>query len=123
LGGNLGYDWTNVAYSLNTHYPVTLTSTTAAVNKNPYFFYTPILGETDWRWTQTGTSYPHSGYFQINILDVVKCTAAYCQRGDGAYNPNYFPGADLDASDQCHIGILDLVTITGTYGQKFGTPP
>ena len=123
LGSNLGYDWTDTVYSYGTHYPVLLTSTTAALNKNPYFLLEkPVLGEIDWRWTWTGTTYPHSGYYQINIIDVVKCTACYCQRGDGVYNPNYFPGADLDASDQCHIGILDLVTITGTYGQKFGTP-
>ena len=123
LGEGAGYSWTDTETCYNTHYPVTLSGTAAAMNRNPYFFLSPIQGEIDWRWTTTGTTYPHSGYFQINILDVVKCTAAYCTRGDGVYNPNYFPGADLDASDLCHIGILDLVTITGTYGQKFGTPP
>jgi ABC-type transport system substrate-binding protein len=123
LGSNLGYSWTDTQYTYGTHYPVSITTTTIAMKKNPYFFLSPVLGEIDWRWTSMGTTYPHSGYFQINILDVVRCTAAYCSRGDGAYNSAYFPGADLDASDLCHIGILDLVTITSTYGQKFGTPP
>jgi hypothetical protein len=122
LGANA---WEQTEYAYNTHYPVDLSEDAAAMDVNPYFFLSPIQGEIDWRWTTINPTgpYPHSGYFQIFITDIVRCTAAYCSRGDGTWNPAYFPGADLDASDLCHIGILDLVTITGTYGQKFGTPP
>jgi hypothetical protein len=124
LGGNLGYGWTDTMYSYGYYYPVLITSTTASLKKNPYFFLeTPVLGEIDWRWNYQGTTKPRSGNFQINILDVVKCTSVYSTRGDGPYDPMYLPGADLDASDLCHIGILDLVTVTGHYAETFGTPP
>jgi ABC-type transport system substrate-binding protein len=123
LGSNLGYSWMDTQYTYGTHYPVSITTTTIAMKKNPYFFLSPVLGEIDWRWTYTDTIKPRSGYYKIDILDVVKCTSVYCTRGDGTYNAAYLPSADIDSSDLCHIGILDLVTITGTYGQKFGTPP
>jgi len=32
-------------------------------------------------------------------------------------------GADIDANNLCHIGILDLVTITNDYGKTFSKPP
>ncbi|RLI40012.1 hypothetical protein DRO69_13495, partial [Candidatus Bathyarchaeota archaeon] len=101
-----------------------ISTTSASLNKNPYFFLeTPILGEIDWRWYWEGTTKPRSGYYRIDILDVVLCTGSYCMRGDGVYNPIYMPGADIDASDLCHVGILDLVSITGNYFTKFGSPP
>jgi hypothetical protein len=121
LGGNLGYTWEDNMFAYGTHYPVSISSTSAALNKNPYFFMdTPLLGEVDWRWYYIGTTKPRKGNFKIDILDVVKCTGAYSSRGDGIFNPLYLPGADIDASDLCHIGILDLVTITGKYAQTFG---
>jgi hypothetical protein len=122
VGGDLGYDWRDTMYSYSTHYPVAISTGGAALNKNPYFFLEDVpLGEIDWRWTKTpGT--PAGGYYKIDILDVVKCTGAYSARGDGLYNSLYFPGADLDSSDLCHVGILDLVSITGKYAFTFGTP-
>jgi hypothetical protein len=83
----------------------------------------PILGEVDWQWYWVGITRPRSGYYRINIFDVVSATGAYCSRGDGTYNPRYFPGADIDPTDLCHVGIFDLVSITGQYGRTFGTPP
>lgn len=124
LGGALGYTYEETMYSLGSHYPVSITTGGAALNKNPYFFLeTPLLGEIDWRWTWEGTTKPRGGYYSITILDVVKCTGSYCARGDGVYNPVYMPGADLDGTDLCHVGILDLVTITGKYALRFGHPP
>jgi hypothetical protein len=124
LGGNLGYDWTDTMYAYGYMYPISISTTSARLNKNPYFFMdTPLLGEVDWRWYWEGTTKPRNGYYRIGILDVVKCTGAYCSRGDGLYNPVYFPGADIDSNDLCHIGILDLVTITGKYAKRFGSPP
>jgi hypothetical protein len=124
LGGNLGYDWTDTMYAYGYYYPVSVTTTKAVLKKNQYFFLeTPILGEIDWRWYWNGTTQPRSGYYKIDILDVVKCTNSYCTRGDGTYNPLYMPAADVDSSDLCHIGILDVVTIVSKYGQTFGTPP
>jgi ABC-type transport system substrate-binding protein len=124
LGGNLGLTWTDTMYAYGYHYPTSITATTASLKKNPYYFLeTPLLGEIDWRWYWNGTTKPRSGYFRVDILDIVKCTSAYCTRGDGAYDPLYVPGADLDNSDLCHIGILDLVTIIAKYGQTFGEPP
>jgi hypothetical protein len=121
LGGNLGYDWTDTMYSYGTHYSVSISADSASLKKNPYFFLPkPILGEIDWRYYYQGTTQPRNGYFKIEILDLVKCTSAYCSRGDGQYNPAYFPGADLDSSDLGHIGLLDLVTVTSNYGRQFG---
>jgi hypothetical protein len=124
IGGNLGYDYPDTMYSLGTHYVVSVSGTAAALNKNPWFWMeTPLLGEVDWRWEWQGTTKPRGGYYRIFITDVVMCTSSYCARGDGVCNPLYMPGADLDASDLCHVGILDLVTITGKYAYTYGIPP
>jgi hypothetical protein len=110
-------------YSYSYVYPHDLSATSSLLIPNPYFFLpVPPLGEIDWRWYWQGTTKPRSGYYRIGILDVVRCTGAYCTRGDGVYNPDYFPGADLDSSDLGHIGILDLVTVTGKYARRFGSP-
>lgn len=104
-------------------YPTSLSTTTSYLAVNPYFFMqVPLLGEINWNWVWTGTTQPRSGYYRIDILDVVKCTSSYSHRGDGTYDPVYFPGADLSGSDLCHVGILSLVSITGKYYQTFGTP-
>jgi hypothetical protein len=36
---------------------------------------------------------------------------------------NWFPGADIDSYDLCHVGLYDAVQLLGKYGTKFGTPP
>jgi hypothetical protein len=96
---------------------------TIVLKKNPAFFLpTPLLGEIDWAWEWTGTT-PRKGRYAIRIYDVVYATAAYSVRGDGLYNTKWFPGADLDNSDLCHIGIFDVVSIVGKFGQTYGTPP
>ncbi len=77
------------------------------------------MSEVDWHWNWEDPAKPRSGRFKVNILDVVKCASAYGTRGDGTYNPLHLPNADLDANDLCHIGILDLATITSKYGQTF----
>jgi hypothetical protein len=134
-----GLPWQSTMYTLGTHYPVSVTTdppgigATFVLNRNMYFFLDgrptgpdqspPILGEVDWQWYWVGITRPRSGYYRINIFDVVSATGAYCSRGDGTYNPRYFPGADIDPTDLCHVGIFDLVSITGQYGRTFGTPP
>ena len=120
LGSDHGLTWQDTMYSLGSHYPYT---SPFDLKKNLYFFLDPPLGETDWRWYWGEAPKPRSGYFQINIFDVVKATASYCHRGDGPYDPQYFPGADLDASDLGYVGIYDIVTITGKYRMKWGKPP
>jgi len=123
IGGNLGYDWTDTMYAYGYMYPVSISSTSAALNKNPFFFLETIpKGEIDFRWNWVAGAKPRDGYFKIDILDVVKCTGAYSTRGDGMYNALYLAGADLDDTDLCHIGILDLVTITGKYAMQWGHP-
>jgi hypothetical protein len=121
IGGNLGYDWTDTMYAYGYMYPVAISTTSAALNRNPYFHMETVpKGEIDFRWNYVAGPKPRDGFFKIDILDVVKCTGAYCTRGDGVFNPVYLPGADLDDTDVCHIGILDLVTITGKYANTFG---
>ncbi len=91
-----------------------------------FFLETPPLGEIDWRWIWEPSPpecYPREGYYKIEIYDVVKACAAYCSRGDGIPSPNWFPGADLECYDPCHIGLYDVVTITSKYGLTWGKPP
>jgi hypothetical protein len=125
-----GLPWQTTMYSLGHHYPVSMTTDppgigdTIVLKKNPAFFMdVPLLGEIDWSWKWAGTVKPRGGNYKIEIFDVVRATGAYCTRGDGIFNVKYFAGADLDQSDLCHIGIFDLVSITGKYGKTFATPP
>jgi hypothetical protein len=130
-----GLDWTETWYSFGPFYPISIEKGVggyASFNKNPYFWLqTPPLGETDWRWVWdtpghvNGWEVPgrDSGHFEISIYDVVKATKSYCHRGDGPIDLDYFPGADLDASDLGHVGIYDVVSITGKYGMWWGAPP
>jgi ABC-type transport system substrate-binding protein len=130
-----GLPWTETWYGFGPFYPtdiVTGIGGHASFNKNPYYWMeTPFLGETDWRWVWDtpggvpGSELPgrDSGHFELAIYDVVKATVSYCHCGYGPYDPRYFPGADLDASDLGHVGIYDVVTITGKYGLIWGTPP
>jgi len=127
-----GLHWTSTWYSAGLFHPIDIVPGVGgyvSFKRNEFFFLeTPPLGETDWRWYWEAGGGPgrpgrDSGYFEINIYDVVKAAASYCHRGDGLYDPLYFPGADLDPVDLCHIGIYDIVTICGKYGMKWGTPP
>jgi hypothetical protein len=120
LGSDYGLNWTDTMYSLAPHYPQT---SPFDLKVNPYFFLeTPLLGEIDfvWKW-QTGPK-PRSGYYKIDIFDVVLAAGAYGSTGHGVPDPNWFPGADL-APPECKIDIFDIVTITGKYGREFGHPP
>ncbi|MBE0520576.1 hypothetical protein IBX35_06000, partial [Candidatus Bathyarchaeota archaeon] len=127
LGGNLGLDWTDTMYSYGLYYPVSIETTIGGnvqLNRNPHFFlHAPVLGEIDWRWHWEGAIKPRGGNYKLSICDVVMCAIAYGTRGDGEYDSHFLPGADIDANDLCHIGILDLVTITNSYGKTFGKPP
>ena len=130
-----GLDWTQTWYSAGPFYAISVTPGVGgfvSYNKNPYYWMqTPPLGETDWRWIwETPGGIPgwenpgrDSGHFELTIYDVVKATASYCHLGYGPYDPKYFPGADLDTSDLGHVGIYDVVTITGKYRYMWGTPP
>jgi hypothetical protein len=126
-----GLPWAQTMFSLGTHYPVSMTSdppsigSTIVCAKNTFFIMDPpLLGEIDWAW-KWGSELvkPRSGNYKIEIFDVVRATGAYCTRGDGTFNPKFFPGADIDQSDLCHIGIFDVVTIVGKFGKTFATPP
>lgn len=128
LGSDYGLTWQDTMYSQGSHYP---SSSPFDLKKNTYFFLDPPLGETDWRWIwDTPEGVPgweipgrDSGYYEISIYDVVKAAASYCHSGCGSYDPRYFPGADLDKTDLGHVGIYDIVTITGKYATKWGKPP
>ncbi len=124
IGGNLGYDWEDTMYAYGYAYPLSISGTNAALNKNPYYFMEMVpKGEIDFRYYFKAGTKPRSGNYKIDILDVVKCTGAYSTKGDQAFNELYLAGADIDDNDLCHIGILDLVTITGKYANTWGKPP
>ncbi len=133
-GGNYlaGLDWTQTMYSIGPYCPTQIVKGVGGWAKlkcnDCFFLETPPLGEIDWRWIWEPGPKPRSGYYKIDIYDVVKATAAYCHRGDscpepGVVDPKWNPSADLDATDLCHVGIYDVVTITGKYGRRFGSPP
>ena len=126
LGGNLGYDWTDIMYSYGLYYPVSIGTEAGekvVLKKNPYFFIkTPPLGEINWRWYWEGTEKPRGGCYKIEILDIILAAAAYGTSGNKEYDPSWFPAADLDRNDLCHIGILDICVIAGNYGKAFGAP-
>ncbi len=122
-----GLAWSQTMYSIGTYCPTGMMAGVGGwssfVDNPTHFLGAPPLGEIDWRWIWEPGPKPRSGYYKIDIYDVVKATAAYCHRGDGPSDPKWNPGADIDATDLCHVGIYDVVTITGKYGRRFGSPP
>lgn len=121
-----GQDWKLWMYSIGPYYPIAVEPTLgyASLNCNPSHFLESIpLGEIDFMWNWQGTTKPRSGYFQIFVYDAVKLLGAYCSRGDAVPSANWFPGADIDPTDLCHVGLYDAVILLGKYGQKFGSPP
>jgi hypothetical protein len=91
-----------------------------------YFMPTPPLGEVDWGWYWVGTTKPRSGYFEIDIFDVVQACVSYGSSGRGIPDPKWFPGADLAIAEDYKPGkidIFDVVTVCINYGKKFGQPP
>jgi len=129
-GNPLGYlpggvRWQDILEGCGTHYVLNFDEDQGMfLNANTHFFLeTPILGEIDWRYTCIPGAKPRSGYFKVDVLDVVKVTGAYCSRGDGTPPPQWNVGADIDPSDVGHVGILDLVQVNNNYGKTFGIPP
>ncbi len=122
-----GLPWQQTWYSIGPYYPILLSPGVggkAQFNCNPsHFLGAPPLGEIDWMWTWVGTTKPRSGYFQVFLFDAVRLLGSYCARGDGVFDTAWFPGADIDPTDLCHVGLYDAVTVLGKYGQKFGIPP
>jgi hypothetical protein len=126
-----GLAWNQILIGSGPHYltdlnPILGGWATFKANRN-HFLETPPLGEVDFWWYWIEGPKPRSGYYMIDILDVVKCTAAYDTWGNGAPggrppHPDWTPGADL-AKPECLIDIFDVVTITGKYETIFGVPP
>lgn len=91
-----------------------------------YFMPTPPLGEVDWGWYWVGTTKPRSGYFEIDIFDVVEACVSYGSSGRGIPDPKWIPGADLAIAEDYkpgEIDIFDVVIVCINYGKKFGQPP
>jgi hypothetical protein len=120
--------WQEMLVGSGPHYLVDLNSTVGGwakfkANRN-HWIETPPSGEIDFGWTYVDGPKPRSIYFMVDILDVVKCTAAYDSTGNGAPggrppSGNWEPGADL-ANPEGLIDIFDVCTITGRYEEKWG---
>jgi len=121
-----GLDWTEILIGTGPHYLIDTIPGVggyALFSANPvHHLETPPLGEVDWRWYWEGTTKPRSGYFKIDIYDVVIAATAYGSQGYGIPHPRWFPGADL-ATPECIINIYDIVVICGKYGTKWGIDP
>jgi ABC-type transport system substrate-binding protein len=123
-----GLPWEDTWYSIGPYYPIEIVPGVggrAILNCNPtHFLGGPPDGEIDWMWYWSGTTKPRSGYYQVNLYDAVYLLSAYCSRGDTCETPaNWFPGADIDCYDLCHVGLYDAVLLLSHYGEKFGIPP
>ena len=122
-----GLDWQLTFYSLGPHYVVDINPGVggyAIMNcVDSHWLGAPPLGEIDWMWYWVAGPYPRSGYYQVNLYDAVALLKAYCSRGDGIPSAHWFPGANIDSYDLCHVGLYDAVQLLSNYGKKFGTPP
>jgi len=113
-------DWSLWMYSIGPYYPIDIipgVGGVATLNCNTNFFMeTPTLGEIDWVWYWIGTTKPRSGHYQVNMFDYVKLMSAWNSRGDGVPSSNWFPGADIDPTDLCHVGLFDAVLVITAMG-------
>lgn len=90
-----------------------------AFERNSYsWMETPQLGEIDWNWKWNPGPSPRTGYYQIDIFDLVRAAGAYGSHGAGPPDPRWFPGADL-ASTAGLTDIFDIVTAAAKYARKF----
>jgi hypothetical protein len=142
-------DWQTTTYSIG---PYTLVEYVkgdhALFMKNAYYFMeTPPLGEIDWLWwwsdrdsTRPAPGYPNgprTGFFHVELTDVVYACIAY--GGQGYMEPDppgpplpppyWVPGADLAPSYTTQvpyggeIDIYDLTTVLINYDTRFGNTP
>jgi hypothetical protein len=94
----------------------------ATFRRNPYYWMeTPPLGEVDFVWNYVGVTKPRSGYYDIDIYDVVMTAGAYGATATGAPSPKYISGADF-APVGGLVNIYDIVTNSGNYGRRWGYP-
>ena len=112
-----GLPWEQTFYSLGPYYVTDIQENVggyAIMECSPsHFLGAPTLGEIDWMWFWSGVTKPRDGSFKIDIGDLILASKAYCSRGDGVPDPNWFPGADIDPYDLCHVGQYDLSIILG----------
>lgn len=98
------------------------------LRRNPLFFLpTPPLGEVDfvYRWTP-GPS-PRTGFFTVDIFDLVMVAQAFGTQAIIGVDPGWFPGADLAPRwrpvQAGEIDIFDLVTLVATFGTRWDQTP
>ena len=95
----------------------------ATYKRNQYYWMdTPPLGEVDFLWNYVAGPKPRTGYYDVDIYDVVLAAGAYGASATGVPSPKYIAGADL-APVGGLINIYDIVTLTGRYGTRWGQPP
>jgi len=87
---------------------------------------TPPLGEVDFVWKWIDGPKPRSGYYKVDIYDIVMAIGEYGSDGTGipdsaTEHRRWFPGADF-APPGGKINIYDIVSMVGQYGQTFGAP-
>jgi len=97
----------------------------ATYKRNPYYWMeTPLLGEIDFIWKSESGPKPRTGYYKIDIYDVVLAASCFGIRATFAPPPfwPYISAADL-APVGGIINIYDIVTLTGQYGAEWGHTP
>jgi len=97
--------------------------------KNPhYFLETPPKGEVDFWWYWNNGPQPRTGYYVVDILDVVKSTWALDGQGYMIPSQNWEPGTDLTwpggVTPKGKTTIHDNTIVTGLdWAKTFGSPP
>jgi len=99
----------------------------ATFERNPYYWMeTPPIGEVDFVWKWESGPKPRSGYYKIDIYDIVMAIGEYGSDGTGIPDSamehrRWFPGADF-APPGGKINIYDVVSMVSQYGQTFAAP-
>jgi hypothetical protein len=136
-----GLPWNEILIGTGAYYLVNYDPYVAIFNANRnYFLETPPQGEVDWYWWWEEGPKPRSGFYKINIYDVVMVTSSYGTQGRRVPDPEWRAEADLapgpyEPADirlkpelagklgPGKVDIYDVVTVTSIYGETFGHPP
>ncbi len=93
------------------------------LKRNPhYWMETPLLGDVDFKWKWEDGPKPRSGYFKVDIYDVVMAAQAYGSSATGEPDEKWLAAADI-APPGGTINIYDIVTMAGNYGKQWGHTP
>jgi len=126
-GTNVGLVWIGAgAFYAREHFPGAGGWTT--YTKNPhYWMSTPPTGELDFLWNWNPGPQPRTGYYAVDILDVIRSTWGLDGTGWAPPTPNWEPGTDLiwpgGAQPKGKTTVNDNTLVATDFGKVFGATP